>query len=54
MDLAYNNLKSSMSRLSDNGETTQKETPYWPHSIYNLYRSTKPVSKQTDKLAYLF
>lgn len=43
-----------MSRLSDKGSKTNKESGYWPHLFYNLYRSVKSVSPQTDKLSYLF
>ena len=50
----YSNLNSSMSRLSDKGSKTSKESSYWPQFFYSLYRSIKAVSPQNDKISYLF
>lgn len=53
-DVVFANLNSSMSRLTENGSKTNKDTEYWPHSMYCLYRSVRAISTETDKLTYLF
>ncbi|CAM5998927.1 unnamed protein product [Sphagnum balticum] len=43
-----------MERLSDRGKPADKNSAYWPGGCYALYRSTKPVSKDSEKVGDLF
>ncbi len=45
---------NSMIRMTNYGKKTQNNTSYWPKSLYKLYRSTRPITKQIDEISLLF
>lgn len=54
MKTAYDHFAESQKRLRYSGYPAQKRSSYWPHSLYTLYRTTQPVSKEMEKLGDLF